>query len=651
MNLQNERDLRRFSVRVTQAFIGLLILTALLLTRLSYLQVVQHEHYSTLSTQNRIAVVPIPPTRGLILDRKGRILAENRPMYTLELVTERVPDLDRTLQGLQRLLPISEDDVKSFRRNVKRKRAFEGVVLRSDLTDEEVGTFAIHRHEFPGVAVNARLRRVYPHGMLASHLLGYVGRLNGQDLKRINPDEYAGLDYIGKDGVEKAYESLLRGQAGYKQVEINSHGRVIRDLDVVPAVPGQNLVLSIDLDVQRAAEAAIGERQGAAVAMDTETGEVLALASMPGYDPNWFVDGISNGLWNALQKDPYHPMTNRFLRGMFPPGSTLKPFVAMAGLETGVVTPETPIYCPGYFRLPGKSHKYHCWKHGGHGNEDARLAIAQSCDVYFYTVAMNLGIQRMHDSLQQFGFGQKTGIDLLGEKSGVLPSPEWKRKRFKQVWYPGETVIAGIGQGYMLTTPLQLARATAMVANGGVAVQPRVGRFLQDQASGRQQSLLARPGQIQHMSQRDLQVVREGMQLVVTGGTATNINRGPVTIAGKTGSAQVAGLRRDASGRAINHTAEELKDHALFIAYAPVEQPRIAVSVIIEHGAHGNTAAAPVARTIVDAYLAPPVPSVAPKTPLTVEAAGNTPDDPVPSADNRRVALPSAGPAPVAGDE
>lgn len=632
MNIKDEKSLRMFSVRTTQAFAGIVLLALVLVARLAYLQVYQHEHYSTLSKQNRIAVVPIPPTRGLILDRKGRILAENRPMYTLEVVMERVDDRKATLERLRQLLPITDDDLKAFERDLKRKRPFEGVVLRRDLSDEEVATFAVHRHQFPGVEINARLRRVYPNGPLAAHLLGYVGRINSQDLSKIDPNNYAGLDYIGKDGVEKAYEALLRGRPGYKQVEINSHGRIIRDLESVPAVPGENLTLSIDLDLQRVAEAAIGNQQGAVVAMDPQTGEVLALASLPGFDPNWFVDGISQGLWKSLQEDPYKPMTNRFLRGLFPPGSTLKPFVAAAGLKAGVITPEQTVYCPGFFRLPGKSHKYYCWKRTGHGSEDVRTAIAQSCDVYFYTTAMNLGIQLMHDELSFFGFGEKTGIDLFGEKAGVLPSPDWKKQRFKQIWYPGETVIAGIGQGYVLTTPLQLARATAIVANGGVPVHPRVGLYSTDSVSGRRQSLLAPRGTPIPFSARELSVVREGMRLVVTGGTATNINHGPVSIAGKTGTAQVARVQRDASGGALNSSQEHLRDHALFIAYAPAEAPRIAVAVIVEHGAHGNTAAAPVARAVIDAYLAPQATPV-----LTAATASGQPA--------------AAAPASAGGDE
>lgn len=606
MDIKTELDAQRFSMRLLQAFVGIVLLASILLGRLVYLQVIQHEHYSTLSTQNRIALVPVPPTRGLILDRKGRVLAENRPMYTLEVVPERAGNIKNTLARLREILPISDDDIKSFYRDLRRRRPFESVILRRNLSDAEMADFAVRRYQFPGVEINARLHRYYPYGMLAGHLLGYVGRLNAQDLNRIDPSEYAGLDYIGKDGVELAYESLLRGQPGYKQVEINSHGRVVRDLETVPAVPGQNLVLSIDLDVQRAAEQAMGNRQGAVVALNVKTGEVLALVSVPGYDPNWFVDGINSVLWSNLQADPYHPMINRFLRSSFPPGSTFKPFMALAGLTSGVLTADHKTYCPGFFRLPHTSHKYYCWKRSGHGSLDVEHALAQSCDVFFYTTAMNLGIERMDEYLRPFGFGQKTGIDLAGERTGLLPSPAWKEKRYKQPWYPGETVIAGIGQGYVLATPLQLARATAVIANGGFLVQPRLGRYLVDSVTGRRQSLLVPPQPTAiHFSKEDIQTVRDGMRLVVTGGTAHNINNGPVPIAGKTGTAQVARVTRNSRGQALNSSDEFLKDHALFTAYAPADDPQIAVAVIVEHGVHGNVTAAPVAKAVIDAYLAP----------------------------------------------
>lgn len=605
MDILGERSYRVFGRRVAGTFVVILLLAALLMGRLFYLQALRYNHYSTLSTQNRISMVPLPPARGFILDRKGRVLAENRASYTLEVVPERVQDLPRTLRELGQAIPISAESLSDFYRDIKRKRPFEAVILRQRLNAEEVAAFAVRRHQFPGVEVNARLHRYYPNAAVASHLLGYVGRINSKDLTRIDPDQYAGLDYIGKDGVEQAYETELRGKAGYKQVEINSHGRVVRDLERLPAIPGKNMTLTIDLDLQQIAEAALAGRPGAVVALNPANGEVLALVSQPGFDPNWFVNGIDQVRWAMLRDDPDHPMNNRFLRGVFPPGSTLKPFVALAALNTDVIDDtHTSVSCHGFFQLPGSSHRYHCWRRSGHGSKDVLGAIAQSCDVFFYTVTRAMGIERFYQNLSYFGFGQPSGIDLQGEKRGVLPNPAWKRKRYKQPWYPGETIIAGIGQGYNLSTPLQLARATAVVANGGLLVQPHIGKRLWDPLTGKQQTL-AFPKPVKTPFQAsDLALVQQGMALVVSGGTATNINGGPVPIAGKTGTAQVATIRRDASGRAQNSSLRALKDHALFIAYAPVQAPKIAVAVIVEHGEHGNTAAAPVAKAVIERYLA-----------------------------------------------
>jgi penicillin-binding protein 2 len=596
----SQRFLSRTLVAAGAVLLGLLALSA----RLFYLQVLSHEHYTTLSQDNRVKLVPLGPTRGLIYDRNGVVLAQNRPSYSLEITPEKVVDMAATLQGLGQLVAITPADLERFQRLQRQKRRFESIPIRVRLTSDEAAQFAVHRHRFPGVDIVARLSRHYPEEDKTAHVLGYVGRISQRDLEEIDPSEYAGTSYIGKIGIEKTYETTLHGTVGMQQVEVNALGRVVRVLENQAPQPGQNLRLHIDVKLQEVAMAAFGERNGAAVAIDPRNGGVLALVSKPGFDPNLFVEGISTADYAALQKDPDKPLYNRALRGQYPPGSTVKPFMGLAGLETGAVNYDTTKYCPGFYQLPGHSHRYRDWKKTGHGPMDLDAAIVQSCDVYFYDLAREVGVDGLHQFLSQFSFGQRTGVDLVGERPGLLPSRDWKRAARREPWYPGETLIMGIGQGYFLTTPLQLAAATAAVANGGTFHEPRVVAAIED-ITGQD----AHPPEAAHRaipiaSAQHWEDVRKAMRHVVESprGTAKRIRSEAYSIAGKTGTAQVFTVAQDAEYNE-EEIAEKLRDHALFIAYAPADDPQIAVAVIVEHGGHGGAEAAPIARQILDAYL------------------------------------------------
>lgn len=589
--------------------VSLLVVTGAMLFlvgRLAQLQVLEHDHFITLSENNRVRLQPLAPTRGLIYDRNGVLLAENRPSHRLELVREQIDDLDATLGHLRTLIDISDADIERFRKLSRNRAPYSGVPLRFDLTDAEVARLAVELHRFPGVSIRADLSRHYPLGRHAVHIVGYVGRIDERELKTIDTSQYAGSTHIGKTGIEKAYESVLHGRVGYQQVETNAQGRVLRVLEKTPPSPGQNLYLTIDIDFQTFVERALGDYTGAIVAIDPRNGEVLALVSQPDYDPNPFVNGIDYASYRALNTSPSRPLFNRALQGMYPPGSTIKPMMALAGLETGVQSRSRSVYCPGYFRIPGHDRKYRDWRRGGHGRVDVVRAIAESCDVFFYQLALEMGIDRMHDYLTQFGLGAPTGIDLTGERGGLLPSTEWKQRVHKQGWYAGETVIAGIGQGYMLVTPLQLAHATATLAMRGQRFEPRLLYARQDQ--GRkvvqpepERSLPA----VEVNSPLNWRYAIRGMVEVVNGrrGTARRIGRdAPYEIAGKTGTAQVFSLDENEEYNA-GELDRRLHDHALFIAFAPADEPRIAVAVIVEHGGGGSTVAAPIARQVMDAYL------------------------------------------------
>jgi penicillin-binding protein 2 len=588
---------------------GVLVVLALsaVALKLAYLQIVNHAHFTTLSRDNRVKIEPLPPTRGLIYDAKGVLLAENYPSYSLEITPEKVDDLEQTIAELRSLVSIDDKDIKRFQRLRNQRRRFEGVPIRFNLSQEEVARVSVNNYRLPGVDVRAELVRYYPLGESTAHVIGYVGRINEEELKEIDNSDYAGTNYIGKTGVEKAYEDLLHGHVGHQQVEVNAKGRVVRVLESQQPVPGHDLRLYLDIGLQQAAAAALGTDRGAVVAIDPRTGGVLALVSQPTFDPNLFVDGIGVEDYRALRDSPDNPLFNRAIRGQYPPGSTIKPFVGLGGLKTGVVTPSTDVYCPGFYRLPGQEHKYRDWKHGGHGTVDLHKAIVQSCDVYFYELAHGLGIDRMHEFLAHFGFGRRTGLDVAGERGGLLPSREWKRESRGQPWYPGETVIMGIGQGYFMVTPVQLAAAVAAIAARGQYTEPRVARTSQLPGAARTQVIPSVSRRIP-VTAAQLQDVIDAMTDVVESphGTARRIHTDAYRIAGKTGTAQVFTVGQKERYRA-SQVPERMRDHALFIAFAPVDNPRIAVAVIVENGGHGGSAAAPIARDVMDSYLGNPV--------------------------------------------
>ncbi len=595
---------RLFFRRALVALVVVLGALLALVGRLAYLQVLNHEHFATLSENNRVKLLPLAPTRGRIFDRNGVLLADNLSSRYLAITPEEVTDLNATLEQLRERLTLSDEDVVRFRRLVKRSPPNQSIPLKFNLSDEEIAKLAVDLYRFPGVEISADLTRYYPLGSQAAHVIGYVGRIDEAELQRIDLAQYAGISHTGKTGVERSYEDLLRGQAGYQQVETNAQGRILRSLEQQAPVPGKNLYLSLDIRLQAVAEQALEGHNGALVAIDPRSGEVLALASMPVYDLNPFVNGIDRASYKALSNSPDRPLFNRALRGIYPPGSTIKPFTALAGLATRVINPRTVFNCGGAYHLPGQSHVFRCWNHRGHGAVSLDKGITQSCDVYFYNVALRLGIDHLHDYLTRFSLGERTGIDLVGENPGLVPSEEWKRAKYNQPWYAGETLNIGIGQGYLQITPLQLASATATLSQRGRRLQPRLVHAIQEQSTGQIQEQPPRPlAPVQIDDPRHWDAVITGMIHVVKSGTAARIGAGAAyTIAGKTGTAQVFSLDRGEKYNA-RRLAKNLQDHALFIAFAPAENPQIAVAVIAEHGGHGGSAAAPIAKQVMDAYL------------------------------------------------
>ena len=599
------RESRLFQARAIVSGAGVLVLLILLMVRLIELQVFDHAHFKTLSRDNRVKVEPLPPTRGLIYDSNGVLLAQNLPAYSLEITPERAGNIDETLAGLKKIVAITQEDEERFHRLRRQRRRFDSIPIRLRLDDEEVARFSVNNHRFPGVEVHAKLLRDYPLGDQTAHVLGYVGRISERDLQQIDVSAYSGTDYIGKTGVEKTYESLLHGEVGFQHVEVNALGRVIRVLDIQPPAPGQDLHLALDAQLQREAMDAFGEDNGAAVAIDPSTGGILALVSKPGFDPNLFVEGISPETYTALQMSEDKPLFNRALRGQYPPGSTVKPFMGLAGLETGTINSSHKKYCPGFYQLPNHTHKYRDWKKGGHGSMNLTNAIIQSCDVFFYDLAHQMGIDRVHEFLRRFGFGERTGVDITGELGGILPSRSWKRQVRNEPWYPGETLIMGIGQGAFLVTPLQLASATATFASGGLRSPPHVVTETREGGSRDFRPLPRAPeSRIARQSDLHWDEVVYAMAQVVEGerGTAKRIWTDQYRIAGKTGTAQVFTVKQDEEYDE-DKIAKKMRDHALFVAFAPIEAPRIAVAVIVENGGHGGSVAAPIARRIMDRYL------------------------------------------------
>ena len=599
----NSVENRLFLNRIVAAFLVIILLTAGLIIRLVYLQIVGHEHYSSLAKDNSIKIVPLIPTRGIIYDRHGRILAENQPSYSLELIPEKITDLNDTLSRLQKLLDIPEEKIDLYQKLRKRQKRFTSTPLLLNMTNEELSKFAVARPFFPGVDIQTRLVRHYPYGDLTAHVIGYVSRINETELKELPIAEYRGSTHIGKLGIESSYETQLHGKTGYAEIETNVQARLLNTLNEVNPDPGANLYLTLDIDLQKTAYDALGSFNGAVVAIDVKTGGVLVFVSRPGFDPNPFVVGIANDAYQALQSSENQPLYNRALRGLYPPGSTVKPFIALAGLEYEAISPQQNLSCHGYYQLPGVSHQYRDWKKGGHGSVNMNKAITESCDVYFYRLAATLGIDHMHSFLQKFGFGEKSGIDLVGEKAGLLPSREWKRDQKNQAWYPGETLITGIGQGYHQVTPLQLARATATLANSGKIVTP----FLVDKIVTTQTTSPGPETQQKNipLKSNNINTIVAAMVNVVHSahGTAKGINNDiSYQIAGKTGTAQVMGIKQNARYNE-NNIDFKFRDHALFIAFAPADDPKIAVAVVVENGGHGGSVAAPIAGQVIKQYL------------------------------------------------
>jgi penicillin-binding protein 2 len=604
-----QRELTVFRSRLTVAFLAALVAIGILVARLVWLQVVQREYYHTLAEANRISVVPVVPNRGIIRDRNGEVLAANYSAYTLEVTPGKVgTSIERAIDELSEVIEVSPRDRRRFRRLQEESKNFESLPIRTRLTEEEVARFAVNRWRFPGFEIKARLFRSYPHGEVASHAIGYIGRINEADVRRIESQglttNYKGTDHIGKLGIEGAYEKELHGATGSEQVEIDAGGRAIRSLSRSEPVSGNNLQVTLDIKLQKVAEDAFQDFRGALVALDPKTGDVLALVSKPGFDPNLFVDGIDPQNWDALNNSPDKPLNNRALRGQYPPGSTIKPFMALAALEYKKRTPDSSISDPGYFSLPGVSHRYRDWKKEGHGIVNLHKSIVVSCDTYYYGLANDLGVDAIHKFMVQLGFGGKTGIDIDGELPGLQPSTEWKWQRFKQKWYAGDTVSVGIGQGYLLMTPLQLAAAVATLANDGVPVRPRLVRAVQDARTQESRELPSRNGEKLALKAENLEFIRAAMiDVTRPGGTAVRVSQGaPYLVAGKTGTAQVIAMKQ---GEKYDEkrVRERNRDHALFIAYAPADAPRIAMAILVENGGHGGSTAGPIAREVLDYYL------------------------------------------------
>ena len=599
----HEKDALLVRRRVVVGLVFVLLLTGALMARMYYLQVIQHEYHSTLSENNRVHVQPIPPNRGLIFDRDGRIVADNRPSFSLTITRERAgKNWRETVAAVIEVLELGEEERELFeKRTLQGRRPFEPVPILYELSEEQIARIAVNQFRLPGIEVAAQLVRHYPQGDHFAHSVGYVGRINEAELKTLDPVNYSGTHHMGKTGIEKFYEDVLHGQVGYEEVETNARGRVLRVLKRTDPIPGKDLTLTLDLDLQEAAEAALGGRRGAVVALQPQTGEVLAMVSQPSFNPNLFVTGIGFKAYADLRDSIDRPLFNRVLRGLYPPGSTIKPMMAVAGLDSGVVNEGTRVFDPGFFQLPNVKHKYRNWNRGGDGWVDLRLAIARSNDTYFYDMAHKMGVDRMHDYMTRFGIGQRVSLDMFEESAGLMPSRDWKRARYRQPWYPGETVILGIGQGYMQTTPLQLAQATALMATRGKWIRPHLARSIEGQAPVDPDP----PADIQLRDPRFWDIANEGMEQVLHGarGTAKKVGDTAVyRIAGKSGTAQVVAIRQGEKYDSAK-LAERHRDHALFVAFAPVDNPQIAVAVMVENGESGSGVAAPVAKQVLDAWL------------------------------------------------
>lgn len=605
-----ERELQLFRLRLSVAGIFVLCCFGLLLARFIWLQAFKHKEYADLAEENRISVVPVVPNRGLILDRNGVVLARNYSAFTLEITPSKLKaDLQTVIDELANLIDIHPKDRKRFKKLLDESKNFESIPIRTRLSDDEVARFTVQRYRFPGVDIQARLFRQYPMGEVAAHAIGYIGRINQKDLEAIDGrdegDNYIGTNYIGKEGLEKSYEKHLHGITGYEEVEVSAGGRAVRTLSRTDATPGNNLILSIDIQLQKVAEEAFGKRRGALIAIEPATGDILAYVSMPNFDPNLFVEGIDQQSWDELNTSLDKPLVNRPLSGAYPPGSTYKPFMALAALTLGKRTPQSAISDPGYYILG--NHRFRDDKPGGHGTVDMYKSIVQSCDTYYYVLSNDLGVDAMHDFMKPFGFGQKTGIDLDHEREGVLPSTEWKKKTYKtpaqQKWYAGETISLGIGQGYNSFTPLQLAQATSVLANNGVVMKPHLVKATEDGVTRERKLTVPKESYRINLQQEHIDFVKQAMVGVTKEGTSAAVfSRTEYISAGKTGTAQVIGMKQNEKYNAAA-IAERKRDHSLYIAFAPADKPRIALAIIVENGGFGATAAAPIAKKALDYYL------------------------------------------------
>jgi penicillin-binding protein 2 len=620
------RELRNFRLRLVISAGFVLVLLLLLFMRFYYLQVMQREHYHTLAEANRISIAPIVPNRGLIFDRNGEVLAHNYSAYTLEIVPSKVDNLESLINELSTVIEIAPRDRKRFKKLMEESKRFESLPIRTRLSDVEVARFAANRYRFPGVEIKARLFRQYPKGESASHVVGYIGRINDRDLEQLEANgdlaNYRGSQSMGKIGIEQSYEKELHGITGFEEMETDAAGRVIRVMSRIPPISGNNLMLSLDAKLQEVAEKAFGDRRGALVAIEPSSGDVLAFVSKPGFDPNLFVDGIDSENWDLLNNSIDRPLNNRALRGMYPPGSTFKPFMALAGLELKKRWPQQSINDSGHFSLPGSTHRFRDWKAGGHGTVDLHKSLVVSCDTYYYGLANDLGIDNIFSFTGQFGLGKKTGIDIEGEVAGLLPSQDWKMKRHKQKWYAGDTISVGIGQGYNLATPLQLAFATAILAGNGTAYRPHLVKKVLDNNNEVLREIVTQPLYTLNLNAANLATVRNALiDVTRPGGTAAAAGAGAAyTFAGKTGTSQVVGMKQGEK-YVENKIQERHRDHALFVAYAPAESPKIALSVLVENGGHGGSTAAPIARLVMDYFLLGKLPDES--AAKTVEQSGD----------------------------
>ncbi len=647
MEFNNPQEgLDQFRSRITIAGGFVLLCFTLLFGRFVWLQVIKHDYYQTRAEENRISLVPITPNRGLITDRNGVVLARNYSAYTLEITPTQVADIEATIDGLAEFIDISAKDRKRFKKLMDETKRLESLPIRTRLTDQEVAKFIARRFRFPGVDIKARLFRQYPRGAFASHILGYIGRVTERDQGRIEEKEaeanYRGTDHFGKTGLEQRYEFDLHGITGFEQVEVDAGGHPVRTLARTAPIPGNNLTLSIDAKLQEIAEQAFGERRGAMVAIEPATGGILAMVSVPNYDPNQFVDGITTADWEVLNTSADKPMVNRALNGAYPPGSTFKPFMALGALTLGKRTPTQAISDPGFYNFGG--HHFRDDKKGGHGSVDMYKSIVVSCDTYYYMLANDMGIDNISSFMGQLGFGSRTGIDIEGESEGVLPSQAWKKKRFRkpeqQKWYAGETISIGIGQGYNAYTPIQLAQATATLANNGVMFRPHLVKYITNAKTGEKTPIEPQPLKTLALKQEHIDFIKNAMVGVNKEGTGARAFKDAGYVAGgKTGTAQVFSYK--GAEHKTERMAAHLRDHGLFIAFAPADKPTIALAILVENGGFGAQAAAPIARQVLDYYLLGKLPKGAAPTD---EAAKEADEDINDVSDNSNVKDVKKGP-------